>query len=323
MEKKILSYLLKKKINFWELASQIAPTAELVRFLDRMEKRGLIKTVKSDLMLKNRGLKLAKKLKLSQKRILVRNGGRVKVDRGLLNKFKKLRKEGLFKEEFDQLQLLPVSVVRKVGVLGDKGDIEEKRIICLGDDDMVAIALALTKSPKEIAVLEIDDDIIKHENKIFKQIKARARAYKCNIIEGVPRKFKNKYDVFITEPPDTVFGNSLFFSRGVECLKKDGGAGYIGISETDFSRKNFLAVQKNILKMGALITDVYNKLEPYEIGTEKTWVFNLPEKYGWPKKPWFFSDLFRAEILEGAKPMFMKPFKKNISKKIIETNIYC
>ena len=75
--------------------------------------------------------------------------------------------------------------------------------------------------------------------------------------------------------------------------------------------------------MGALITDVYNKLEPYEIGTEKTWVFNLPEKYGWPKKPWFFSDLFRAEILEGAKPMFMKPFKKNISKKIIETNIYC
>ncbi|MDP3882714.1 MAG: bis-aminopropyl spermidine synthase family protein [Candidatus Staskawiczbacteria bacterium] len=322
MERNILSYLLGGQINFWELASQVAPIDEFVKSLEKMERSGLVGVKKANLFLTAKGLKLSKKLNISSKKILDRNSCRVQADSALLKKFKKLRLEGVFNEDYDQLQLLPESVIKKVEILKIRGDIDGKRIICLGDDDMVAIALALTGLPKEIAVLEVDDKIIKHENKIFRQIKAKAKAHNCNLLEGVPEKFKNKYDVFITEPPDTVFGNSLFFSRGIECLKKDGGIGYIGISETDFSRRNYMAVEKNILKMGALVTDIYNKLEPYEVGTEKQWVFGIPEKYGWPKKPWFFSDLFRTEIVEGAKPMFKKSLAKKILKKLISTNIY-
>lgn len=323
MENKIIAFLLIKKLNFWELASQVAPIAELVKKLEDMEKRKLVGVSNTDLFLTQKGLILAKKEKISPKRIIDKNSCRVKIDFDLLKKFKSLRLEEVFNENYDQLQLLPESVIKKVEVLRDKGDIEGKKIVCLGDDDMVAIALALTGLPKEVSVLEVDDKIINHENTVFKKIKANAKAYKCDLVKGVPEKFKNKFDVFITEPPDTVFGNSLFFSRGIDCLKKQGGVGYLGVSETDLSRKDFLSVEKNILKMEALITDIYNKLEPYEIGTEERWVFNIPPKYGLPKKPWFFSDLFRVETTEESKPMFKKPINRKNLKKLISTNIYC
>jgi len=323
MERIILAYLSEKKLNFWELASQVPPMAELVKCLEKMEANKLVGVLNANLFLTDKGFKLAKKQGVSPRKTTNKNYSLNALDKKFLEKFKKFRLENVFNEKYDQLQLLPESVIKKVNVLKSKHDIDGKRIICLGDDDMVGIALALTKLPSEITVLDIDKDIIEYENEVFKKLKVKPKAKKCDLSKPIPTEFKNKYDVFITEPPDTVFGNSLFFSRGVECIKKQGGVGYIGVSETDFGRKKFIDVQKNILKMGGLITDVYNKIEPYEIGTEKKWVFNLPEKFGWPKKPWFYADLFRVEILEGAKPLFPGPVKKNISKELIETNIYC
>jgi len=324
IEKRILSYLAKKdRLNFWEMVPYLSqPFVETVKMLKGLENEKLIEIKGGCIILTKKGREKIKTLGIvgSDLPNVITS---IKIDQESLKKFTKLRKKRFFKEEYDQLPILPVGIMRKISVMKSKGDLEGKKIICLGDDDMAGIALALTGSPLEISVLDIDKDIVDYENEVFKALKVKAKAYQADLLKPIPQALKHKYDVFVTEPPDTVFGNSLFFSRGIECIKKEGGVGYLGISAVDFSKKRYLAVEKNILRSGCLITDLFSRLEPYEIGNEDKWIFNLPFNFGWPKKPWFFSDLLRIEVLEGAKPLFPGVIRKELVKELIQTNIYC
>ena len=137
-----------------------------------------------------------------------------------------------------------------VEMMKEKGDLDDTNVVCIGDDDMVGLALALTDLPKKVVVIDADERIIEYERKIAEEIGLRLECVNHNLIESIPRRFKNKFDVFVTEPPDTIKGNTLFFSRGVECLKKEEGkVGYIGITHVLLSWEEWLEIEKNILKM--------------------------------------------------------------------------
>ena len=140
----------------------------------------------------------------------------------------------------------------------------------------------------------------------------------------MPEKFKGKYDVFISEPPDTVKGISLFFSRGIECLKKEGGIAYLGISKNDLDDKSFFEIEKNILKMNGMITDVFSHFEGYNPSKiDFEWVLGLPKEItSIARDPWFFSDLLRIKILKEAKPLIIGKKGTKFLKDFIKTEIY-
>jgi len=327
-EKEILAYLLKERIYFWRLASAIYPFPELARLLRLMKKKNLLNIKKGFLSLTSRGRETAKKTGIKPKRIVFEDYSFFNPSKEFLKKFAKLREKNFIKPHFDQLQLTVLSVGRKVNLLNFKGDIKGKKIVCIGDDDMMGIALVLTGLPKEVLVLDIDDELIKYENDIFKKItkKVKARAYKCDFLERIPVQFRTKYDVFITEPPDTIIGNTLFFSRGLETLKTK-GVGYLGVSLNDLNEKEYFQIEKNILEMGVLITDILKRFEVYNIGTEiggeEEWIYNLPPEFGLPKEPWFFTDIIRTEVVEKPKLFFKGKVSKEKIGKLMETNIYC
>ena len=323
MEVRILSFLLKReKINFWELCPILGNVPALVRVLKKMRRQRKIAINKSEISLTEKGKEFAALLKIKAQDLPPEY--EMKIDKSFLKKFEGLRKKIKVKLEFDQYQITSKGIARKVEFMKRKGDIFQKKIVCIGDDDFMGIALALTGLPKEIAIIDIDKSILDYETRILKELNYRPVILEHNLLEPIPEKLKNRYDVFITEPPDTVEGNTLFFSRGVECIKKKGGIGYIGISPQDFAREKYLTVQKNILKMNSLIIDILTRFEPYEtLGDEFKWVFGLPKEISLPKTSWFYSDLIRTEILSGAKPLIKRRPGPEFVKRFINTDIHC
>ncbi|MBT9169456.1 MAG: N(4)-bis(aminopropyl)spermidine synthase [Syntrophomonadaceae bacterium] len=325
MKKKILSYLLKKRINFWEMTSRMSYLPDFVSVLKKMEKEGLIKIKNSYLLLTQKGKRTASALKIIPQSLPSPDICEIKIDKKLLKNYKNFRRNKVFeKEEFDQLQLSEEGVLKKIEVMRRFDDLKDKKIICLGDDDLVGIALALTKEPKEIMILDIDKEIIDYENNVLEKLGYKKSAFLCDFLKPIPQRFRGKYDVFITEPPDTVKGITLFFSRGIECLSKKGGIAYLGVSKTDLDENDFLKIEENILKMKGLITDIFSHFEGYKPSKiDFSWVFGLPKGVTTTaREPWFFSDLLRVKILKGAVPLLKGKKGKKFRENFIKTEIF-
>lgn len=323
LKNKILSYLLKKRVNFWEIVPRMGYIVDFVKVLKKMEKENLIKIRNSYLSLTPKGRKTAFFLKITPQTPPLFSPYEIKIDERILKKYKNFRKNKVFiKDEFDQLQITEEGIIKKIEIMRRFDDLENKRIICLGDDDLVGIALALTKKPKKITVLDVDREIVNYENQILNKLGYKNAAFFCDFLKPIPKRFKGQYDIFITEPPDTVAGINLFFSRGIDCLNKKGGIAYLGVCKNNLKDKEFLEIEKNILKTNSLITDIFSYFQEYTPSKhDLEWVLGLPKGIDSPKISWFFSDLLRIKILEGAKPLIKERKGENFRKKYIYATI--
>ena len=90
----------------------------------------------------------------------------------------------------------------------ERGDVEGKRIVVLGDDDGVSIALAQLRSAHEIFVIDIDSRIVEFINKFASEnaLENVLIAKEWDIRTSFPDEWHNKFDIFETDPPYTVSG---------------------------------------------------------------------------------------------------------------------
>lgn len=324
MRKNILSFLIKRKIDFWDLAATTGYIKNSTDALKEMQRDGSIEISKSKISLTAKGRKEVDKLKLSPKSLPLIGREDIKIAKKDLERFIGKRKRVFEKEDLDQLQITPKSLLRKVEIMKQKDDLLGKKVICVGDDDFFAIALALTRMCEEIAVIDIDKDILDHTKSVMKELGYKKfKAIHHSLLNPIPKDIKGYYDVFVTEPPDSLEGHTLFFSRGTELLKNN-GVGYIGMSQNNFNNKRTAEVQKRILEMNTTITDIFNKFSLYETsGDELNWVKNLPEGIEKPKKSWFNSHLMRTELIGKAKPMIKGKMNKSFGDKMVDNHIYC
>jgi len=111
----------------------------------------------------------------------------------------------------------------------------------------------------------------------------------------VPEKYRDNFDLFITEPPDTVKGISLFVSRGVELLKKETRAcrllrhiGYcMPASRAPGDAKNFDA-------MGLIVSERLSKFSDYPPHRTELKHIEVPDCY----------DQFYPPQKYGTRPIF-------------------
>jgi hypothetical protein len=307
----ILELKKKKEVTLWDL-SRLGLFNDVIKTVNRMEKNGLL-TISSG------NIKLTPKAKRLFKKFLS-----FKIDKNFEKKYRLLRKDFTFKKydpfnlsaKYDQLLITTGSVLSKLNFVLKNGDILNRKIVCIGDDDMFGICLALTGLPREVLVVDIDERIVNYETEVSKNLKVKINGLLHDLREPIPKKFKKKFDVFITEPPDTLNGLTLFFSRGSEFLK-GGGVAYIGVGKCNISLKTYHRLQENILRMGFTITDILSNFIRYTIsGDELTggWPeVNFAEWVQKPRKPWFKVDLLRAESFGKIKPLIKGYYSKDIT----------
>ncbi|MBC7327270.1 bis-aminopropyl spermidine synthase family protein [bacterium] len=206
--------------------------------------------------------------------------------------------------EYDQGYLTIDSTIARVAFADGKGDIRKRRIIILGDDDLLSLALGLSRLPEKITVLEIDQRLIEFIERVAKERKLNIEVLKHDLRNPLPSELLGKFDTFFTDPVETLKGLEVFMARGIASLKGEGCAGYFGLTTAESSFKKWRDIEKLLLnEFGVLITDILSDFSLYE-----NWDYlldsikkDLPPLQQKPEALWYRSSLFRIELLEGYK----------------------
>ncbi len=217
--------------------------------------------------------------------------------------------------DYDQGFIRPIDTVRRVAYLYQRGDLEGTEIFILGDDDLFSVAAGLTRMPKRIVVVEIDQRL----NQFLREFSRREgllnlEVYDYNVIEELPVQFKRAFDVFVTDPVETRKGLKLFVGRCLESLKGPGASGYMGFTHREASLQKWFDFQRFILDAGLVITDILRDFTTYP-EEENRWddfyrTYEIMQKMELPipDVDWYKSCFVRFEVIEGPRlPDFEKP----------------
>ena len=226
----------------------------------------------------------------------------------ILEKYKEIaakRPEAI--EKFDQGFISAKGVLRRVEFIYDRGDLASN-IFVVGDDDLLSIAAALTGIPSKIFVVDIDERLINFINHTAEELSLPIEAAAYDVQQDFPDSLREKFDIFVTDPVETIPGLKLFLSRGVSTLKGRGCSGYFGITTLEASRNKWFEIQRMILDMGFIITDIRRHFNIYP--EEEKNFFRFQEKLPIVRKlgakidfNWYNSSFFRIEAVKPPKPL--------------------
>ncbi len=215
--------------------------------------------------------------------------------------------------EYDQGYIAPEDVMLRVAFIYERGDLEGKDILVIGDDDLVSLALAATGLPHRVRVLEIDERLVDYINGAAKEYGFPVEAGTYDVREELPPDILGLYDVFITDPVETLPGIRLFLSRAASGLKGEGSAGYFGLTTQESSLRKWREIEKMLLDMNFAITDILRRFSTYpntgNIGAaleEYPVYIRLREILGDltpPDTDFYSSSLVRVELVDRPRPL--------------------
>ncbi len=326
-EIQILNELAISKRSIWELLDRINfPLKDFVEAIKTLYEKGLISADKEGLYLTEKGKKqVDPKILEFESEICPRCLGKRIVFgekfREILKEFKRIVKQRPRPTlDFFQGYMQEEDVIARVALMHHYGDLYKKDFILIGDDDLLSIALSLTQLPSRITVLDIDErlgDFIKNANEKY-GFDIEFRRY--NVAEPLPKDLIGNFDVFSSEPLETLTGLKAFVSRGISCLKEN-GVGYFGLTILEASHQKWLAIQRLLSRMNCVITDIIRgfSIYPMDYGTVNYEKFAY--KLGIPvgKNPginWYKSALYRFEVL--GKPKLVVDPRKKLRIKFID-----
>jgi S-adenosylmethionine decarboxylase proenzyme len=292
----------------WQVAGRAnVPFAELVDILQRLDGRRLLHYQDSQLRLTSAGEALAHSLKVAPARdptCHVCGGSGVEFDQfaEARSEFEPLiagRPPAI--SSYDQGALTADSVFERLAWMYGQGDVAQKKLLLLGDDDLLSLALALTGLPREIVVVEIDVRLCDFIRKV-----ARLKHLPITVIphdsrEKLPPDLHAAFDTFVTDPTETIQGLLLFVEKGLSTLLPGGAhAGYFGVTLIEASLHKWNLWERHLLQNHALVfTQISPPFSLYGKGTEQTSVPKIdfaPLSHP-PLKPWYRSAFFRVETL--------------------------
>jgi len=313
LEALILRELATSRKSFWELLDKINfPLKDFVKTLKKLSEEGSIASDENGFYLTEKGkAKISMKSLEFEGRTCPSCGGKGIVlnekFNEVLEKFKDIVKERPIPTlDFFQGYMLEQDVIARVTFMHHYNDLEGKSIALIGDDDLLSVALALTGLPSRITVLDIDKRLGNFLRRINKDYGFNIEFTEYNVADPLPSELKGKFDVFSSEPLETLSGLKAFIVRGISCLKEN-GVGYFGLTRYEASSKKWHAIQKLLVNMNCVITDIIQGFSVYPMQYETINYEEFASKLGLKicKNPginWYKSALIRFEVLGSAKP---------------------
>jgi predicted methyltransferase len=158
------------------------------------------------------------------------------------------------KLDLDQTHCTVDTKLRRVLRLHDAGALAGQRVLLLGDDDLVSVALAAFAaqsgaSPRRLAVVDCDPDLIAYLGAELGALGLAAELIEHDLREPLPRSLLAGFDVVCTDPPYTVAGAELFLSRAVSALAP-GAGGHLFFSFGARRPAETVAIQRMMAGMG-------------------------------------------------------------------------
>jgi predicted methyltransferase len=163
------------------------------------------------------------------------------------------------KLDLDQTHCTAETKLRRVLAMHEAGALAGQRILLLGDDDLVSVALAVFAGhagpgarPRAVTVLDCDPDLVRYLRGELGTAGFAAEVIEHDLRDPLPEGLAGAFDVACTDPPYTVAGAELFLSRAVAALAP-GAGGHVFFSFGPRRPAETVQVQRLMADMGLAV----------------------------------------------------------------------
>ncbi len=166
---------------------------------------------------------------------------------------------------YDQFLATQETVISRLKLMDYLGDLRQKKILFIGDDDFMSVITAVYGDPAEISVLEIDKRITTQIRKLSDKYNLNIKILLHDVKKNLPSEYISQFDVVFTDPPYTSNGVKLFLSRAIQTLYFHNKAAriYFCYGNSDLAREKFVEIQKIVSDSGLMIRSVIDKFNRY------------------------------------------------------------
>jgi N4-bis(aminopropyl)spermidine synthase len=163
------------------------------------------------------------------------------------------------KAELDQTHCTVETKLARVLRLHQSRALAGQRILLLGDDDLISVAIArfaaLTGSAaaiRRLVVVDTDADVLRWIDQQVAGTGTAVETVEHDLRQPLPSSLTGTFDVVLTDPPYTVAGAELFLSRAVTALAPQPG-GHVFFSFGARRPDETVAVQHAMAEMGLAV----------------------------------------------------------------------
>jgi N4-bis(aminopropyl)spermidine synthase len=135
------------------------------------------------------------------------------------------------KLELDQTHCTVDTKLRRVLRMHEAGALAGQRVILLGDDDLISLAITAFAAmpgaaarPRRLAVVDCDPDLLGYLAGLVAAGEAEVELIDHDLRQPLPAGLLGQFDVACTDPPYTAAGAELFLSRAVSALAHGTGS---------------------------------------------------------------------------------------------------
>jgi predicted methyltransferase len=173
------------------------------------------------------------------------------------------------KTELDQTHCTVATKLARVLRLHEARALAGQRILLLGDDDLISVAVARLLASagrpaavRRLTVVDTDADVLDWICAQVSDTGVAVEAVQHDLREPLPQALAAGFDVVLTDPPYTVAGAELFLSRAVSGLTAEPGR-HVFFSFGARRPDETLAVQRAMASMGLVIRSLQPGFNEY------------------------------------------------------------
>lgn len=121
--------------------------------------------------------------------------------------------------ELDQCHCTPKTKLRRVLAMHEADAIADRRILLLGDDDLISITLlrfvrTFGVRVEELVIVDVDDRLLAF---VRQELDGAPFPFRC-LSHDLRRPIEGEFDTVVTDPPYTAAGAKLFLTRARDVL---------------------------------------------------------------------------------------------------------
>jgi predicted methyltransferase len=169
--------------------------------------------------------------------------------------------------ELDQCHCTVETKIRRVLALHEADALVGRRVLVLGDDDLVSLAIVSivrrfgsTSTLAGLTVLDVDPAVVAFAGKRLAKAPFPASCIRHDLRDPLPSGLEGRFDVVLTDPPYSSAGARLFLSRAAAAVR-EGGQVFLSFG----SRRPgaTYAAQRDIGRMGFAIESLQADFNRY------------------------------------------------------------
>jgi N4-bis(aminopropyl)spermidine synthase len=173
------------------------------------------------------------------------------------------------KPELDQSHCTVATKVHRVLCMHAAGALAGRRILLLGDDDLISVAIAraaallgLATGIRRLAVVDSDPEVLAWAGREIAGTGIGVELVRHDLRVPLPAGLAGGFDVACTDPPYTVQGAELFLSRSVAALAPGPGQ-HVFFSFGARRPEETLRTQQAIAAMGLAVRSLWTGFNEY------------------------------------------------------------